>query len=132
MPNDINELDEQDVGLKTLMGKRFKDITERYAEPETEGSVEESTDTTYERKPNPGSTSDVREAIWSPFNAEPSFTQKLTNCAKWSSLFSGLCMLFYYWQCTGQMQPSASVPAMCVCTAMVGWSFGKYAFRGNR
>ena len=123
--HEINNLDPNDIGLKQVMGSQFQDGTEQPVKAE---SKKASTYTTHaipsgRAKPN---------KVWSPFNAEPCFTQKLMNCAKWASLFAGLYILFYYWQCTGQMQPSAAVPAMTASAVMVGWSFGKYAFRGNR
>jgi hypothetical protein len=126
---EINNLDPNDIGLKQVMGNRFHDGTRK---PMVEEFKKASTDTTTAKKVKLGIPDEAKDAIWSPFNAEPSFTQKLMNCSKWASLFAALYILFYYWECTGQMQPSASVPAMTVCACMVGWSFGKYAFRGNR
>jgi hypothetical protein len=127
--NEINNLDPNDIGLKQIMGNRFHDGIEK---PVTAEPKKVSTDTTTAENKRLGIPDEAKDAIWSPFSAEPSFTQKLMNCAKWASLFTALYLLFYYWECTGQMQPSASVPAMTVCACMVGWSFGKYAFRGNR
>lgn len=134
MPTDINELDVNDIGLKQIMGNRFNDGTEQHtkAEPVKVESKKVSTHICKEANVAQKPSDNAKDAIWSPFDAEPSFTQKLMNCAKWASLFAALYLLFYYWECTGQMQPSASVPAMTVCACMVGWSFGKYAFRGER
>ena len=120
MPNDINELDVNDIGLKGIFGKRFEDETE--IKPE----VNEAVDAYYEST-SPKKTTKSASKVWSPFEAEPSFTQKLLDTAKRTGLFGALYLLFFYWQCTGQMQPSAAVPAMCVCAAMVGWSIGKNA-----
>ena len=125
----MSEFEREDLELKAIMGDKFQDATR---EPVKAEPKKVSTNTTTAKKPKLGIPDEAMDAIWSPFDAEPSFNQKLTNCAKWASLFAALYALFYYWQCTGQMQPSASVPAMTACAFMVGWSFGKYAFRGNR
>lgn len=127
--HEINNLDPNDIGLKQVMGSNFQDGTE---EPVKAEPKKASPDFIATGKMRLGIPDEAKDAIWSPFNAEPSFTQKLMNCSKWASLFAALYILFYYWECTGQMQPSASVPAMTVCACMVGWSFGKYAFRGER
>ncbi len=125
----MSEFEREDLELKAIMGDKFQDVTK---EPVKAEPKKVSKDATAPKKPKLGIPDEAKDAIWSPFNAEPSFNQKLTNCAKWASLFTALYALFYYWQCTGQMQPSASGKAMTVCALMVGWSFGKYAFRGNR
>ena len=121
----MSEFEREDMELEAMMGDKFHDATR---EPVKAESKKVSKDTTTARKPR----QEAKDAIWSPFNAEPSFTQKLMDCAKWGSLYGSLYLLFYYWQCTGQMQPSAAFPAMTVCAMLVGWSFGKYAFRGER
>ena len=125
----MTDFEREDMELQGIMGDRFQDLTEAPVKAE---SKKATANTTHAEKAEHKPAGKVKPAIWSPFNAEPSFTQKLMNCAKWASLFSGLCLLFFYWQQTGQMQPSASVPAMLACAVMVGWSFGKYAFRGGR
>ena len=128
MPTDINELDVNDIGLKGIFGDRFKDESEpeKAEKDEVYTRSPESINVRWSEPQKP------KEAQWEPVKAEPSFLQKLTNTAKWSFLFGGLSLIFFYWQQTGQMQPSAAVRCMCACTAMVGWSIGKYAFRGNR
>jgi len=123
----MSEFEREDMELQAMMGDKFHDATR---EPVKAEPKKVSKDTTTAKKSKLGIPDEAKDAIWSPFNAEPCFTQKLMNCAKWASLFTALYLLFYYWQCTGQMQPSASFPAMTVCAVMVGWSFGKYAFRG--
>lgn len=50
---------------------------------------------------------------------------RLKACAKWVALFGGLSMLFFYWQQTGQMDTSAAVPSMCVCTLLAGVGVGR-------
>lgn len=125
----MTDFEREDKELQGIMGDHFQDLTEAPVKAEPE---KVSTNTTHAENEECKPAGRVKTAIWSPFNAEPSFTQKLMNCAKWASLFSALYALFYYWQCTGQMLPSASGPSMTACAIMVGWSFGKYAFRGKR
>lgn len=121
----MTDYEREDMELEAMMGSKFQNTTR---EPEKAEPEKVSECTTTARKPRQEAKCDV----WSPFNAEPSFGQKLMNCAKWASLFSALCLLFFYWQQTGKMDASASVPCMCACTGMVGWSIGRYAFRGKR
>ncbi len=125
----MTDFEREDMELQGIMGDRFQDLTEAPVKAEPKKAT---TNTTHAETAGHKPSDKAEPAIWSPFNAEPSFTQKLTNCAKWASLFGSLYMLFYYWQCTGQMAPAASGKAMAACAVMVGWSFGKYAVRGNR
>lgn len=125
----MTDFEREDLELESVMGGKFHDVTR---EPKKAERKKASTHICKEANVAEKASDKAMDAIWSPFNAEPSFNQKLTNCAKWASLYASLYALFYYWQCTGQMQPSASVPAMTACAVMVGWSFGKYAFRGER
>ena len=126
--NEVNNLDPKDIGLKQIMGNRFQDGTKK---PMVEEFKKASTDTTTVKKPKLGIPDESKNAVYSPFNAEPSFTQKLMTCAKWSSLFGGLSMLFFYWQQTGQMAPSAAQPCIITCAVLFGGCFGKYVFRGE-
>lgn len=125
----MTDFEREDLDLKAVMGDRFQDGTEASKKTEPKkASTRICKEANVAQKPS----NEAKDATWSPFNAEPSFTQKLMNCVKWASLFTALYLLFFYWQQTGQMQTSASGPAMTVCAVMVGWSFGKYAFRGDR
>lgn len=51
--------------------------------------------------------------------------EKLRRCAKSTTIFGGMSMLFFYWQQTGQMAQSAAYPAIVVCALLVGWGIGK-------
>lgn len=125
MPNDINELDVNDIGLKGIFGVRFQDET---AEEEVFTRAPEMKVEWCERKPK-----DIPvDAQWQPAKAEPSTMQRVMNAAKWTALFAGLSWLFFYWQESGMMHPSAAVPCMCACTAMVGWAIGKNMVGGNK
>lgn len=125
----MTDFEREDLELKAIMGDKFHDATR---EPVKAEPKKASKNTTAPKKTKLGIPDEAKDAIWSPFNAEPSFTHKLMDCAKWASLYSALCLLFFYWQQTGQMKPSAAVPAMLGCAVMVGFSFGKYAIRGKR
>ena len=116
--NDINELDVDDIGLKRIFGDRFVDETGEEKE-DVFTPCHESNTVRWSEPQKP------RDAQWEPVKAEPSTMQKLMNTAKWTCLFGGLSLLFFWWQQTGQMMPSAAVPSMCACTCMVGWSIGK-------
>lgn len=74
----------------------------------------------------------VEDAKWEPAKPVPNWLDNLKACAKWSVGFGGLCLLLFYWQQTGQMEPSAAVPSMCACAALAGWGVGKNAVGGNR
>ena len=64
-------------------------------------------------------------AQWEPVKADPNWLDRLKGCVKWTSLFSGLCFLFFYWQQTGLMASAAAVPSMLVCMLCAGVSIGK-------
>ncbi len=68
-------------------------------------------------------------AQWEPVKGDPNFMDRMKACAKWCVLFGGLSMLFFYWQQTGQMEASAAVPSMCVCTLMAGVGIGRNWWR---
>ena len=53
------------------------------------------------------------------------YDEKTVNLVKWVVLFIGLEYLFFYWQQTGQMQPTAAMPSMIVCALLAGVSVGK-------
>lgn len=53
------------------------------------------------------------------------YDEKIVNLVKWALLFICLEYLFFYWQQTGQMQESASMPSMLVCALLAGISVGK-------
>ena len=53
------------------------------------------------------------------------YDAKTVNMVKWVVLFMGLEYLFFYWQQTGQMQSTAAMPSMIVCSLLAGISVGK-------
>lgn len=128
----MTDFEREDLELKSVMGDKFQDFT---GEPETSEEKtynfcsNNSFDVNWcERKPK-----DIPvDAQWHPAKAEPSTMQRVVNTAKWTCLFAGLSWLFFYWQESGMMHPSAAVPCMCACTLMVGWAIGKNMVGGKR
>lgn len=121
--NDINHLDPNDDGLKAVMGSKFHDATKdpapvKKAEPVPVKAVEAKP----EKK-----THTVPVAQWKPVKPDPNWLDRLQACAKWAGLFGGLCLLFFYWQQTGLMDPAAALPSMIVCAALAGLSVGRNA-----
>ena len=135
MPDDINNLDSKDEGLKAIFGDRFHDETAQ--RPTVAAEKTESTNTTRTEKAaqnpvnKPTEVNKVNgDAKWQPAKPAPNWLDNLKACAKWAVGFGSLCLLFFYWQQTGQMAASAAVPSMCVCTALAGFGVGKNAMRG--
>ncbi len=73
----------------------------------------------------------AKDAPWEPVKPDPNWLDNLKACAKWTAIFGGLCVLFFYWQQTGQMAASAAVPSMCVCCGLAGLSIGMNVVRGE-
>lgn len=85
---------------------------------------------------NPGNKEPVKEKkteqkpTEKPMDAEYQpvktwYDEKAVNLVKWVAIFMGLEYLFFYWQQTGQMQPTAAMPSMIVCALLAGVSVGK-------
>lgn len=105
------------------------------------GMVKFTDATTTEQKPmetakNPASKEHVKEKktpqkpTRDPVDAEYQpvktwYDEKTVNIVKWAVIFIALEYLFFYWQQTGQMQPSAAMPSMIVCAMLAGISVGK-------
>lgn len=128
---EINNLDPEDIGLKMIMGEHFHDETEAKPGAEkitrkAENPAKKVKAPAIEPKVEPH---DSKEEQWMPPKAEPSMFDRLKECAKWALCCGGLNVLFFYWQQTGQMLPSAAVPSMCVCFAIMGFGIGKNATR---
>ena len=121
MPNDINELDVNDIGLKQVMGSRFQDETAENPEKKCVSTPSAKAAQKPTQKPKKAT---VRDAQWEPV-PEYSFTQKLMICGKKAAVYTALCLLFFYWQQNGQMEASAAMPCMMACTAMIGCTYGR-------
>lgn len=101
-----------DEGLQKIFGTRYQD-----------GSNEKQV--AKEKHSRKQTTREAQDAQWEAMD-EMCFMDKLFAAGKCALIFGGLTLLFFYWQQTGQMQPSAALPCMCACTLMVGWGIGKH------
>lgn len=136
MQNDINNLEPEDIGLKQIMGDHFHDETAEA--PQKAKATRKPSNATKPQKAaqkpaqNPTKEAEAFEDTkWQPVKPDPNWLDRLKDCAKWSVLFGGLCILFFYWQQTGQMTASAAVPSMCVCCGLAGLGIGKNVVRGD-
>ena len=116
MPNDINELDVNDIGLKGIFGDRFHDETVAVVKKET-------ITTTKPEKSAQKVTLKPRDADFEPVNSDQ--MSKIKECAKSALLFGGLSLMFFYFQQSGQMAMSASMPCICACCVLLGLGVGK-------
>lgn len=66
-----------------------------------------------------------RDAEWEPAPHEPTKMEKIKACAKDALIFGGLSLMFFYFQQSGQMAMSASMPCICACCVLAGWGVGK-------
>ena len=138
MPEDINELDVNDIGLKMIMGDRFHDETTENPEKAKKGRNGAQTPDYRRMTPPPAAEPGVEHKVTKDAQdqqsnvPEPNWLDRLKACAKVSLLSGGLCLLFFYWQQTGQMQPTAALPCMLTCAALFGLGIGKNTDRGNR
>jgi hypothetical protein len=81
-----------------------------------------------EKKPTePRILDKALDAQYEPARPEPNWLDKLKTAVKGSLLTSALCLLIWYWQQTGLMDPVAALPSMLVCMLMTGVSIGKVA-----
>lgn len=124
MPDDINELDVNDIGLKGIFGDRFHDETENAHHKTTSDEVKKA----YNTKP----VLKARDAEWNPVPYEPTQMDKLKGCAKWVLSFGGLNLLIFYWQMAELMAESVAVPCMWICCAMAGYGVGVSIWRGRK
>ena len=130
MPSDINELDVNDIGLKGIFGDRFHDETE--SKPATAETKKVSVDITHTPKAEQKKTGKAVDALWEPIKPAPNQMDKLKSSAKATLVFGGLSILFFYWQTTGQMEMSASLPCICACCVLAGIGIGKNALGGGK
>lgn len=126
MPNDINELDVTDYGLKQIFGERYTDAS---AESGAEQSKKE--ETTYASVPQKSEqsgahkrTKSCEDAQWEPVK-EFTWLDGLRASAKSAITFGGLNLLIFYWEYIGLMDESIAIPCMWVCVALAGFGVGK-------
>ena len=126
--NEINNLDPDDIGLKQVMGNRFRDESKK---PMVEPFETIYTNPTTEAKVAQKSISKAMDAQWEPAKPEPNWMDNLKDCAKTSVLFGGLNLLIWYWEVAGLMDESIALPSMLICAALCGLGIGKVCKRGN-
>lgn len=130
MHKNIDKYDSEDVGLKKIMGEHFIDeTTEKPKAAKTTPKAENPAKAVKAPAVEPDDSKVAPDAEWKPVKPAPDFFDRLKACAKSALLFGGLTLLFFYWQQTGQMEASAAVPSMCVCTCLAGWGVGRNAAR---
>ncbi len=79
-----------------------------------------------EKKPaEPRILDKALDAQYEPVRPAPNWLDKLKIAAKGSLMTSALCLLIFYWQQTGLMDPVAALPSMLACMLMTGVSIGK-------
>ena len=121
MSNDINHLDNEDLGLKAIFGDRFHDETcERKTAEEPKAKTTDAKPAVKDRKKK------AVDAQWEPVKAVTTM-DKLIGCAKWAGIFGGLNGLLFYWQQAGLLASEAAVPSMVVCALLAGLSIGWHA-----
>jgi hypothetical protein len=121
MPDDINELDVTDAGLKAIMGNRFHDETQ--SESKKVISKKETTTTTKEKKDPHKPTHDFKDGKWEPIK-EHTWMDSLKSAARCVVGFGGLSFLVFYWMEAGLMDESIAVPSIAICTALAGFGVG--------
>lgn len=128
MPEDINELDVTDAGLKGIFGSRFQDETMN--EPVKVVSKKESTTIPNAANVAQKAKESPAEHQWEPVKVN-TWMDNLKACAIWAFGFGCLTVLFFSWQQKGLMDASVAVPTMLTCAALGGWGVGKNAMRGK-
>ena len=120
MIDDINNLDTKDEGLKAIFGDRFHDETVAVSKKETTNAAKAE-------KPVQKAILKPRDDEWEPAPHDRTQMEKLKACAKEALIFGGLSLLFFYFQQSGQMAISASMPCICACCILMGLGVGKNA-----
>lgn len=136
MPDDINELDVADAGLKKIFGDRFYDETAQRPAAAAEKTESANTTNTEKAAQKPADkptrkNKGFKDAQWMPAKPDPNEMDLLKICATRVLLFGALSLLIFYWQQSGQMAASAAMPSLCACMVLAGCNIGKYTARGN-
>ena len=108
---------------------KFTDATVKPTQPVKAEKKTSSKEPVKEKKTAQKSNEKPVDAEYEPVKTW--YDEKTVNMVKWVVLFMGLEYLFFYWQQTGQMQPTAAMPSMIVCALLAGVSVGKnWQWRG--
>lgn len=135
MPNDTNNFDPDDLGLKAVMGERFHDETaESSTAAKTKAKATNTSNTEKTaHKPMQKPTSDFKaDATWKPEKPEPNWMDNLKDSVKWVALFGSLNFLIFYWQQAELMDSSIATPCTWVCLVLCGYFIGKCARKVSR
>jgi hypothetical protein len=103
-----------------------------FEKPSAAVSEKETTNTTEPKKMVQKLTDKAVDAQYEPVKPNPNQMDKLKACAKSASLFGGLSLMFFYFQQSGQMAMSASMPCIITCVALAGFGVGKNFAGGNK
>lgn len=102
---------------------KFTDETKKPAQPVKAEKKDVNKEHAKRKKTEQQPTDKPMDAEYEPVKAW--YDEKTVNLVKWVVIFIGLEYLFFYWQQTGQMESSASMPCMIVCALLAGISVGK-------
>lgn len=109
---EIRKYDPEDEELKAIMGEQFQDKTqEAQSEPEKPECRKVSEYTTEAENGDTEGTSFLLFGIKSAASVLG---------------FACLTLLVFFWQDAGLMDISIAEPSMCVCSALTGFSAGKF------
>lgn len=122
MSNNINELDEQDIGLKAIMGDRFDDGAQQGSKPvKTCRAKAVCMDVPDEDK----IPADLRKNGMD-------FADKLMAFCKKSLVFAVVSWACFFWEAKGLMDASIAVPAMWLCAVSAGFGAGRLVCEGRK
>lgn len=130
MPDDINNLDTKDIGLKGIFGDRFEDMTAQATEkPKTTSKPSNTTQTEKAaqkpaQKPEKANEA-AKDAQWEPVKPALDFIGKLKQTAKDVCLYAVLSLILFWWQQTGRLEETTAWYSLLVCVGMVFFSIGK-------
>ena len=102
---------------------KFTDATVKPTQPVKAEKKTSNKEPVKEKKTEQKPTSKPMDAEYEPVKTW--YDEKSVIMVNWVVLFMGMEYLFFYWQQTGQMQPTAAIPSMIVCALLAGVSVGK-------
>lgn len=131
MPEDINNLDTNDDGLKAIFGERFHDVTQNAQyQPEVAVAKKETTTIPNSTKAAQKVKHEPVEPQWEPIK-ENTWMDSLKAIVKDVSLFAFLSFVLFWWQQTGKLEVTTSWYALLFCVGMVFFSIGKNCRGGD-
>ena len=118
-----------DDGLQGLMGKeRCQDL---WGDKKASVSKKETVEAVGTSKmDSPKRVEHFQASRYEPAPHAPTQLEKLKAAAKSALLYAALSLLLFYFQQSGQMAMSASMPCILTCVALAGYGVGK-SFAGG-